>query len=187
MARIGHNLNTLPKFEDQRSKLMRQKFLKTIGRSVTLALGLLVVTGTAALVRGQENSGAIIGAWRTVVTPRNCETGVPAPISIRGLFTFHRGGTMSEFGIGPGSSPALRSPGHGVWNREEGIENYSYAFTFNIYDVGGAYVGRQRVEGSVVFDASEDVITTTSKVNIYNAQDIATAAFCATAVGTRFQ
>ena len=35
---------------------------------------------------------------------------------------------MAEYGIGPGSSPALRSPGHGVWQREHGSHDYSFAF-----------------------------------------------------------
>src|SRR6266849_4766838 len=46
----------------------------------------------------------IRGVWRTVVTGRNCQTGEPVG-SLLGLFTFNQGGTMSEYGIGPGSSP----------------------------------------------------------------------------------
>ena len=48
---------------------------------------------------------------------------------LAGQFTFHEGGTMAEYGIGPGSSPALRSPGHGVWQRRHGWQVYSFAFT----------------------------------------------------------
>ena len=36
---------------------------------------------------------------------------------------------MSEYGIGPGGSPALRSPGHGVWQHELGWQDYSYTFS----------------------------------------------------------
>lgn len=45
-------------------------------------------------------------------------------------FMFHQGGTMSEYGIGPGSSPALRSPGHGIWERRRGWQEYSFTFMF---------------------------------------------------------
>jgi hypothetical protein len=41
-----------------------------------------------------------------VVTPRNCQTG-DAILTLAGLFTFNQGSTMSEYGIGTGSSPAL--------------------------------------------------------------------------------
>src|SRR6478609_5727129 len=71
----------------------------------------------------------IQGAWRTRVTGVDCQTGVPLG-SFPGLFTFNEGGTLSEYGIGPGSNPALRSPGHGVWQHEHGWQNYSYVFTY---------------------------------------------------------
>ena len=48
---------------------------------------------------------------------------------------------MSEYGIGPGSSPALRSPGHGVWRREQGWQDYSFAFTYYRYDASGVFIG----------------------------------------------
>ena len=60
----------------------------------------------------------IQGAWRTMVTGVDCQTGVPLGTPFPGLFTFNEGGTMSEYGIGPGSNPALRSPGHGVWQHD---------------------------------------------------------------------
>ena len=93
------------------------------------------LTGTATIVsaQGTQNKQSaspsnvsartIRGVWRTVVTPYNCQTGQPI-LTLSGLFTFNQGGTMSEYGIGPGSSPALRSPGHGVWQREHGWQEY---------------------------------------------------------------
>ena len=90
-------------------------------RTVVITFAVLstfTVTGALVSARdgGNDRSAAsrasartIEGAWRTVVTPRNCQTGQAfAPLA--GLFTFHEGGTMSEYGIGPGSSPALRPP-----------------------------------------------------------------------------
>jgi hypothetical protein len=74
------------------------------------------------------NERTIRGAWRTVVTPRNCQTG-DAILTLTGLFTFNQGGTMSEYGIGPGSSPARRNPGHGVWQRPAGSEEDRPEFT----------------------------------------------------------
>src|SRR4051794_880949 len=110
-------------------------------RNLVIALAMTAtLTGTTAIVSGQQNQDrraapdaserTIAGVWRTVVTPRSCQTGEPAAPSFAGLFTFHAHGTLSEYGIGPGSSPALRSPGHGVWQREHGWHDYSVAFTF---------------------------------------------------------
>ena len=44
---------------------------------------------------------------------------------------------MSEWTIGPGQSPAVRGPGHGVWPRGTGWQNYSIGFTFYLYDPCG--------------------------------------------------
>src|SRR5205085_11290377 len=81
----------------------------------------------------------IVGVWRTVVTGRNCQTG-DALGSIPGLFTFNEGGTMAEYGIGPGSSPAMRSPGHGLWQREHGWQEYSFAFRYYRYNASGGLI-----------------------------------------------
>ena len=128
------------------------------------------------------------GVWRTVVTPRNCQTGEPlGPLVIRGLFTFHEGGTVSEFGVAPGSTPALRSPGHGVWQREHGWQDYSFAFIHNRYDATGAFLGTQTVRATLELDGSGDALATQATVQVFDANDALTSTFCATAAGTRFE
>ena len=60
---------------------------------------------------GPGGDPEIVGAWKTRIRPRDCATGDVLPVDgIRGLFSFHEGGTISEYGIGPGATPALRSP-----------------------------------------------------------------------------
>ena len=156
------------------------------------------LTGTAAVVSAQgtksqqssETSNAsartIRGVWRTVVTPYNCQTGAPL-FSLQGLFTFNEGGTMSEYGIGPGASPALRSPGHGVWQRESGRRNYSFAFTYYRYDAGGVLLGSQKVTAALKLRASDGKIATSSAIEILDVNDNVIAMGCATSVGTRFE
>jgi hypothetical protein len=128
----------------------------------------------------------IQGAWRTTVTGVNCQTGAPLG-SFPGLFTFNEGGTMSEYGIGPGSSPALRSPGHGVWRREHGWQNYSYAFTYYRYDSSGVFIGSQKVTSALELGASGEEFITDSVVSVLDANDNVIATFCAVAAGTRFE
>ena len=128
----------------------------------------------------------IRGVWRTAVTPRNCQTG-DAILTFAGLFTFNQGGTMSEFGIGPGSSPALRSPGHGVWEREHGWQDYSFAFTYYRYDASGVFLGSQKVKATLELGVGGDEFTSRSAIETLNANGVVIGTACATAVGTRFE
>ena len=94
---------------------------------------------------------------------------------------------MSEYGIGPGSSPALRSPGHGVWQRTHGWRDYSYTFTFYRYDASGVFIGSQKVTSALELGASGDEFTTNAVVQILDVNGNVIATFCASAAGTRFE
>jgi hypothetical protein len=133
-----------------------------------------------------DNARTIKGVWRTVVTGRNCQTG-EALGSLPGLFTFNEGGTMSEYGIGPGSSPALRSPGHGVWQREHRRHEYSFAFTYYRYNPGGIFIGSQKVTGALELGPGHDEFGTTSAIEVFDVNGNPIGAGCATAAGTRFE
>ena len=167
---------------------MKNTFLKSI---VGTALALLMlVVGTQILISGQNSEKqerTIEGVWRTVVTPRNCTTGLPAAPSFPGLFTFNTGGTMAEYGISPGLTPALRSPGHGIWQREHGWQDYSLKFTFYRYNASGAFIGSQRVTGTLQLGESGDDFTTSSAIEVLDANDNVVGNGCGTAVGTRFE
>ena len=136
--------------------------------------------------RQRPTQRTIRGVWRTVVTPRNCQTG-DAILTLPGLFTFNQGGTMSEYGIGPGSSPALRSPGHGVWQREHGWQDYSFAFTYYRYNASGVFLGSQKVRAALELGASGDEFASRSVIEILDVNDTVIGTGCATAVGTRFE
>ena len=171
---------------------MKTKLIKTTMGSLLFACALVSLVaatalGTSGVASAQAPERTIQGVWRTMVTPVNCETGDPLAPPFRGLFTFNTGGTMSEYGIGPGSSPALRSPGHGVWQRAQGWENYSYTFTYYRYDASGLFIGSQKVTSALQLGASGDEFTTHSDVEVLDANDNVIAAFCATAAGTRFE
>lgn len=168
-------------------------------RTLVIALALAsVVPGTTSIgfaqdnqnrqssATSQANARTIRGVWRTVVTPHNCQTGQSFP-SLQGLFTFNQGGTMSEYGIGPGSSPALRSPGHGVWQREHGWQDYSFAFTYYRYNASGVLLGSQKVTATLDLGASGDEFASRSAIEILDVNGAVLGTGCATAVGTRFE
>ena len=94
---------------------------------------------------------------------------------------------MSEYGIGPGSSPALRSPGHGVWEQAHGWQDYSYSFTYYRYDASGAFIGSQKVTSALELGESGDEYTAQSAVEILDTNGNVIATFCAVNTGTRFE
>ena len=171
-----------------------KKQTSVIALAVIAALSMTVLVVSSQNIQAKQSSTSsnarertIVGAWRTVVTPINCQTGVQVAPPIRGLFTFNEGGTMSEYGIGPGSSPALRSPGHGVWQREQGWQGYSFSFTYYRYDPSGLFIGSQKVAATLELGASGDEFTTKSVVEVFDANDNKTGTFCARSAGTRFE
>ena len=162
-------------------------------RTVPFAVIAALVFVTIASAQGNQhqqsladNERTIQGVWRTVVTPRNCQTG-DAILTLAGLFTFNQGGTLSEYGIGPGSSPALRSPGHGVWQREHGWQDYSFAFTYYRYNASGLFLGSQKVRATLELAPSGDEFASRSLVETLDVNDAVIGTGCATAVGTRFE
>ena len=168
--------------------LKKQRLVIALAVITALTMTVSIVSGRN--IQNNQSSTApektISGVWRTTVTVRNCQTGDPV-FSLPGLFTFNEGGTMSEYSIGPGSSPALRSPGHGVWQREQGWQDYSFAFTFYRYDASGVFIGSQKVTATLELGASGDEFTTKSVVEVFDANDNKIGNFCATAAGTRFE
>jgi hypothetical protein len=154
----------------------------------TLIIALAVIAPLAATsVFGQEKRN-IEGVWQTAVTPVNCATNTPFPVTIRGLFTFNMGGTMAEYGIAPGQTPALRSPGHGVWQRALGWSAYSFTFIFRRYDGTGAIIGSQKIIGELQLAESGNEFSSQSSVLVLDINgDVVGVPGCAVAVGTRFE
>ena len=94
---------------------------------------------------------------------------------------------MSEWGIGPGSSPAQRSPSHGVWQRDHGWRDYSFTFMFYRYDASGAFIGSQKVAADAALAASADSYASIAEVEILDVSNNVVATACATSVGTRIE
>ena len=170
-----------------------KKYTAVVPCALISALTITASIASAQDAQSQPSSAAstahertIQGVWRTVVTPRNCLTGQTFP-SLQGLFTFNQGGTMSEYGIGPGSSPALRSPGHGVWQREHGWQDYSFAFTYYRYNASGVLLGSQKITATLELGAGGDAFASRSAIEILDVNGAVIGTGCATAVGTRFE
>jgi hypothetical protein len=104
---------------------MKNKFMQI---ALGTIFGLLMLIGSAQLlVSGQEKEtqersrGSLVGTWQTLVTQRNCATGVPVAPAFPGILTFNRGGTLT------GTSTAVSSV-YGVWEHENGWQDFDFAF-----------------------------------------------------------
>ena len=156
--------------------------------SLAVITAVTIPPGTAYGQNSQSDARerTIVGAWRTQVTLVNCDTEEPGP-SLRGLFTFHDGGTLSEWGVAPGSTPALRSPSHGVWQREHGWQDYSYIFVHYRYNASGVLIGSQRVTAQLELHDDGDHFTTQAAVKVLDVNENVIGTGCATAAGTRIE
>jgi hypothetical protein len=173
---------------------MKSKLIKT---AVGTILALLLLFGAARFfVSGQEKETesppvtfensrqSIEGVWQTTVTQRNCQTG-EALRTFRGLLTFNQGGTISE--TSAAASSALRSPGHGVWEKES-RSSYSGSFIFLRFNTDGSFAGTQKpTQTFVLRGSSGNEFESTGSVQNFDASGNLTGNGCATSVGTRFE
>jgi hypothetical protein len=171
---------------------MKNKFMQTTAGTL---LALLIVFGaTQIFVSGQEKESDLLespfgnsarsfeGVWQTTVTQRNCQTG-EAIRSFRGLTTYHAGGTVSE--TSAALSPALRGPGHGVWEKERG-PTYSSSFIFQRFNPDGTLAGTQKITSAIVLNSRNTYYTTTS-IQVFDVNNNLLGTGCATATATRFE
>jgi hypothetical protein len=160
---------------------MKQTFLKLIS---VLAV-LMAVGGMQISVSGQSDEGhepSLVGVWVTQVTRRNCETGDPIAAPGNSQNTFAKGGTLLET-IGPSIS---RSPGNGIWKRESGLNEYSFALRFMRYDAAGVFVGSGVVRAAITLDETGNHYTSTATNDVLDVNGNVIASGCATSVSTRF-
>ena len=126
---------------------------------------------------------SLVGVWLTQVTRRNCDTGEPIAATGRIQLTFAEGGTLLET-IGPST---IRSPGNGIWKREHGWNEYSYALRFMRYDAAGSFIGSGVVRAALTLDETGDHYTSTATNDVLDVNGNVIGSGCATSVSTRFQ
>lgn len=156
--------------------------MKGTFKSLPLFLGLFLFFGcsqNAAVGQGEERA-SIEGVWQTVVTPRICATGVPVGPTFPGILLFAQGGTMT------GTSTAAASV-YGLWKREPGSREYSFATLSFRYDPAGNLVGTRRITQNVTADQSGSSFTSTGGFQDLDLSGNPVASGCSTATGTRFK
>ncbi len=179
---------------------MKNKFVKMIG--FTWLTLILFFAAAQTSVMGQEetegsqqvsgsgqnqSSNRIVGVWETTVTPRNCQTGETAGPAFIGLITFHKGGTLSEFGANPATP--FRTPGHGIWQAApwRGKDSYLLNFTFIPLTSAGVPVGRLKVSQNLEYDRYLDQGSTMGGFQLFNTSGVMIGSGCSTSTATRFR
>ncbi|MEO8574713.1 MAG: hypothetical protein ABI481_12145 [Pyrinomonadaceae bacterium] len=175
---------------------MKNTFSKTIGLAALVFL-MLTVLGQAS-VSAQEagekgsdsmallsGSGArgLEGSWNVLVTPYNCQTGVPATTTAS-MLTFNQGGTMTE--IGSRIAPALRGPGHGVWSHEL-MGEFSGTFQFFRFNADGTLSGRQIIIQNILLNRDGSGFTSNAMARILDVAGNVLSTNCSAGVATRFE
>jgi hypothetical protein len=165
---------------------MKRTFSKLVAGTVLASLTMMHVVPA----QSDAQVRSLVGSWRVSLTPRNCITGdaLPAPgAPYQGFYTFHEGGTMSEWMTSLFVLPTARSPGHGAWTKTHGWQGYSYAIIFNRYDTLGNLEGTQRGRATLVLGESGNDYTATSRVQVFDLNGIPVDSGCSTLEATRYE
>jgi hypothetical protein len=146
-----------------------------------------VLGATAPQAQSSEKSasegGKLEGTWRVQVTIRDCASGA-ALRTFPAFLTFAQGGTLTE--TTTGFPPALRTPGHGVWEHLGGntYRAVSEAFLFN---PAGVWTGTQRLTQIIEISKDGEEMNSNATNEIFDINGNLIISGCATAVGSYFE
>lgn len=171
----------------------RHPLIRGLGFPVLLALlaGQVLVGGHDASAQPRLNPDAntLAGTWRVLVTPIDCQTGVPtAAPGPHVLHTYVRGGTVVVAGV-PVLEPAQGTPlstGQGIWERT-GVRRFRAFFIFLRFTPEGTLAGYLEVtNNNITLGADADTFTEPlSRVRVLDVDGTVIATACATVTGQR--
>ncbi len=164
---------------------MKKSFVGRIGISVFA----IVIAAVASLsVSAQMNSARdqgvnrIVGAWETMVQPRDCDTWEPIGQPFPGVLTFNEGGTVAEYGANPATP--FRTPGTGIWS-SQGRGIYSLRFSFIPMTPQGVPIGRLRVTQTGELPRFSDEQHSTGSFVLTNFEGVVIGTGCSSAIAVR--
>lgn len=152
--------------------------------ALALAIALVLAPRTIANAQSQEAASGrgLEGTWRVEVTLRDCNTGAPLGSPFRSLLSFARGGTMTE--TTARFSPALRGPGHGIWQQIQG-STFSSTLEAFLYNPAGVWIEWQRLTQTIEIGDDPNTWTANAHNEIFDTNDNLLVSGCSTAVGHR--
>jgi hypothetical protein len=171
------------------TRIVTQTFVIAFAVIFTLTIGSSMILGqdkadgqfSGSLLAASGNT--LEGTWQSTVTPRDCQTGAPAPFSFKALTTFSRGGTMSESALDQ-SSP-YRTTGHGIWKRTSDRQ-YTVAWLFYTFTPNGIFNGTVKVTVNKTLGTDFNSLTGAGTVEVYDPNDNLVFTGCSNETATRF-
>jgi hypothetical protein len=152
---------------------------------------LLLLTGFLGMASAQAaswpdddwESKKLEGSWVVQVTLRDCSLNTPLGPPFLSLLTFARGGTMTETTSSPMFFPAVRGPGHGVWDK--GPRHTYKAVSTAFVTVNGALTRTQTIAQTIEMER-DNTLKSTATVKFFgpDGTTLLTSA-CAVATGKR--
>lgn len=167
---------------------MNKRVFASSAGLVALALTIVLVVAPRTIANAQSQQAAsgdgLVGTWRVEVTLRDCNTGAALGSPFRSLLSFARGGTMTE--TTARFTPALRGPGHGIWQQVQG-STFSSTLDAFLYNPTGVWTGTQRLTQTIEIGDDPDAWMATAHNEIFDTTDNLLVSGCSTAVGRRME
>ena len=154
---------------------------------VALALTVVLMVGPRTPANAQSQrarGGGLEGTWRVEVTLRDCNTGAALGSPFRSLLSFARGGTMTE--TTARFSPAVRGPGHGIWQQVQG-STFSSTLEAFLYNPSGVWIEWHRLKQTIQIGDDTNTWTANAHNEIFDTNDNLLLSGCSTAVGHRME
>jgi hypothetical protein len=162
-------------------------FAASQGAAAMVLAGMLFL-GSGPTARAQSNGDnsqrGLEGAWRLLVTVRDCTTGQPLRPTFSAVFTFAQGGTATV--ITAGQLPSLFTPGLGAWQHTQG-HDYSAVTDAFVFSAAGVWIQTHRLTRAIEVSVDGNTFTDTVVLEILDTAGNPIATGCATSVANRIQ
>jgi hypothetical protein len=163
----------------KRRQHTKTMFLTAIS-GVVLAI-MVSLTVTQATQGGEAEQ--LAGTWQVEVTQRNCQTGA-AIRTYPALFTYVPGGSL--LGTSTDTSPALRTPAHGIWQHTGG-RNFTATWIFFRFNPDGTYAGTVQGTTNIEVGEGDNEFTATSSAEIRDVSGNLITTGCTTQTARRLE
>ena len=148
-----------------------------------LLTGVIVMSlaNLASAAEPEPASEGLVGTWYTQVTARNCQTGV-ALRTFPALASFAPGGIVTD--TTTAFPLALRSPGHGSWEKIAPNTYTSISVAF-LFSPAGVWTGIQKLTQTIIIENNQ--YSSTAANRIFDTAGNLTVTSCATASASRVE
>ena len=153
------------------------------GKAAALVLAGMLFLGSGSSAMAQSEGNRLEGTWRVQVTVLDCQTGAVLR-TFPALFAFAKGGTVTN--TTAGQSPAIFTPGFGVWRHTQG-RTYTAVSEAFVFDPTGVWIQTHRLTRSIELEGDADEFTDSINLEIFDTSGNLITTGCGTSVATRFK